>query len=539
MKNKIDNYILYSLILFSVYCAVIIGISWDELDHLAEGNRRLKYLFSFGSYDYLDYRDRLGWEFYPGFYHTLSTFVTKMFPKKYEIETLHLINWSFSIFTIFGISKISSELFNKKVGRIVFLLCFFNPIFFGHIAINQKDMIIAFANIWSTYLILRYLKNQQIDEKRNRYVILGGLAIGFGLGVRIIFLGTLVPIIVISIIDVLFSKKIIDDKFSNKKLIVDVFKISAIGYTLMILCWPDTHQNIFVLPFILFFKSLNFEFGILFSLLNGNVYNTAETPKSYLIINFLYKLPEFILLSYLVFIYLILKNKIFFDLQFKFFNTKLVLILFIISFPNLLLLVSPYKIYDGLRLFLYLIPYISIIPGLVIYYLIINYKNHISKILLTAIFSLFAYYLLIFVSLTPYQYIYLNVLNGDFSKADKKFENDYWAISIKELVNQIPNNKDLLNNKELKLTFCGTIDDNVKLYLKKIKNFQFKQVNWRTEDYDYIIMTNRIIVPDINERKMGKYNLTNLTTCFEKFKGIDVITVKRNGLVLSTLRKKI
>ena len=36
MKNKIDNYILYSLILFSVYCAVIIGISWDELDHLAE-----------------------------------------------------------------------------------------------------------------------------------------------------------------------------------------------------------------------------------------------------------------------------------------------------------------------------------------------------------------------------------------------------------------------------------------------------------------------------------------------------------------------
>jgi hypothetical protein len=52
-------------------------------------------------------------------------------------------------------------------------------------------------------------------------------------------------------------------------------------------------------------------------------------------------------------------------------------------------------------------------------------------------------------------------------------------------------------------------------------------------------MTNRVIIPDITERNMGKYNLTNLTTCFEKFKGIDVITVKRNGLVLSTLRKKI
>ena len=80
---------------------------------------------------------------------------------------------------------------------------------------------------------------------------------------------------------------------------------------------------------------------------------------------------------------------------------------------------------------------------------------------------------------------------------------------------------------------------NIKYIFKKIKNFQFKQVNWLTEDYDYIIMTNRVIIPDITERNMGKYNLTNLTTCFEKIKGIDVITVKRNGLVLSTLRKKI
>ena len=183
---------------------------------------------------------------------------------------------------------------------------------------------------------------------------------------------------------------------------------------------------------------------------------------------------------------------------------------------------------------MYLIPYICIIPGLAIYYLIINYKINISKILFTGIFSLFAYYLLIFFSLTPYQYTYLNVLNGDFSKAHKKFENDYWAVSIKELVNQISNNKDLLNNKELKLAFCGAVDDNVKLYLKKIKNFQFKQVNWLTEDYDYIIMTNRVI-----EKSTGVDNLINSKTCFDRFKGIDVIIVSRNGLVLSTLRKKI
>ena len=79
----------------------------------------------------------------------------------------------------------------------------------------------------------------------------------------------------------------------------------------------------------------------------------------------------------------------------------------------------------------------------------------------------------------------------------------------------------------------------LKLYLNKIKNFQFKQVNWLTEDYDYIIMTNRVITSNKSEKSTGVDNLINFKTCFDRFKGIDVIIVSRNGLVLSTLRKKI
>jgi hypothetical protein len=78
----------------------------------------------------------------------------------------------------------------------------------------------------------------------------------------------------------------------------------------------------------------------------------------------------------------------------------------------------------------------------------------------------------------------------------------------------------------------------LKLYLNKIKNFQFKQVNWLTEDYDYIIMTNRVISPNGSERSMSADNLANNETCFDRFKGIDIITVSRNGLILSTIREK-
>ena len=77
-----------------------------------------------------------------------------------------------------------------------------------------------------------------------------------------------------------------------------------------------------------------------------------------------------------------------------------------------------------------------------------------------------------------------------------------------------------------------------KFYLKKIKNFRFKQMYWLSEDYDYIIMTNRTIESGNSEASMSADYLRNVETCFDRFKGIDVINIRRNGLVLSTLRKK-
>ena len=44
--------------------------------------------------------------------------VTKIFPIKYETEVWRLTHVSFSILAIFGIYKISSNLFNKKVAKL-------------------------------------------------------------------------------------------------------------------------------------------------------------------------------------------------------------------------------------------------------------------------------------------------------------------------------------------------------------------------------------------------------------------------------------
>ena len=153
MEKKSENLILFFLVIFAVYCSLTLCMSWDEPYHYYNGKNRLKYFFSFGKYEYRDLSIFPAKAYFPGFYDSLSAFISQMFPRKYEVQIHHLTNLFFSFSTIVGISKISKIIFNKKVSKIIFLIAFLNPIFFGHMSINAKDTIIAFSNIWVTYFI--------------------------------------------------------------------------------------------------------------------------------------------------------------------------------------------------------------------------------------------------------------------------------------------------------------------------------------------------------------------------------------------------
>ena len=74
-------------------------------------------------------------------------------------------------------------------------------------------------------------------------------------------------------------------------------------------------------------------------------------------------------------------------------------------------------------------------------------------------------------------------------------------------------------------------DNQVKKELNKLKNLRYEQKDLYAKNVDYIIMTNRIT------DSRNDISLTEVETCFEKFRGKDLVSVKRNGLMLSTIRK--
>ena len=53
----------------------------------------------------------------------------------------------------------------------------------------------------------------------------------------------------------------------------------------------------------------------------------------------------------------------------------------------------------------------------------------------------------------------------------------------------------------------------------------------KDENYDYIIMTNRVNVK-------GDDKISNIKTCFDSYEGNHILSMKINGLVLSTIMQK-
>ena len=183
-----------------------------------------------------------------------------------------------------------------------------------------------------------------------------------------------------------------------------------------------------------------------------------------------------------------------------------------------------------MRLFLWSLPYFCIIPGLTIYFLLTNYKSQKIKITLIAILILISYSLFNFFSITPYQYTYLNIFNGKNKNGYKKFENDFWGASLKELIQ-----KSNILNENSKLALCGISNGVMQNYINKNK-FSKIEIVHSSENYDFIIMTNRttwmndMLSWDIKDQD-------KITNCFEKYKGENLSIVKRNNLVISTIRK--
>ena len=295
-KKKIETLLLVLIFFYSLYCSITIGASWDEFYHYKNGDNIFRYIISLGT---LEYRSA-NFIYHYGFYDFLASFFSKNFTRNFLVESHHIFNLFFSIASIYGIYQITKKLFNLKIAKICFLLCFFNPIYFGHFSINPKDTIIAFSYIWIFYIILKYFRSLENFNKRVNYIIYLIFLLSLGLSIRLTFLVLLIPLFLILIIEFFKEKNNKNLKF----LLTDLMIIFICSFVITIIFWPDTHNNILKDPFIYIFQYFNnffnSSFGLPFGIINGSIYEIQNTPWSYLFVSLFHKLPIYVLFSFLL-----------------------------------------------------------------------------------------------------------------------------------------------------------------------------------------------------------------------------------------------
>ena len=516
--------IIVILIFFGLWNSLIIGASWDEPFHATNGIRRLRYLIYFGEYQNYQYANN---QFYPGLYDTFSSSIShiiyKFFPSfhgNYFFNIKHFINFIFATISIYGLySFIKLFTKNELLALLSSLLTILNPFFFGHMGINPKDTIIFFSLIWFLYFFYKYISK----EKDLKNLIFFSIFIGFGCGIRISFLGLILPIILFGIINYIKTFKYSIGKFFKKK-IFDIIICLVIILFLVLFTWPHLHQGNFNLFLETIKNSIFWQAGPKLGLINGTFYETFNTPKTYFLSFLLFKMPIYqSLLFFISIIFIILKKDIF-KKYINEFSKFTFLNLFIIFFTVLLTIVLNVKIYDGIRLFLFLIPFFCTICAISIIYFFLKFKKNFLNLITFGVFIFLTFLSLNrLITFAPYQYSYLNYNFINLNIASNKFENDYWNTSWKELINNLPDEVDGKKINNSNVAVCGGDANIVRYYFSK-KNIKINITS--IIDADFIIMTNR-----------ASFNINDKRTCFNTYKGQDLAIVKRKDLILSKFTK--
>ena len=200
--NKIFLPLIILLIIFAVYCSLSIGWGWDEIGQRLNGGIKLSYLLSLGKIELKETIFIADIIYQPSFFDTtayaLSVLLIKFVPDIYTIEIMHLINLSFSLLTLLGLYLLAKKLFNQSIAFIAVFLCLIDPFFFGHMSINPKDPIIAFAFVWSFLSLYLYCAN--FNKSRIKYLLASSFFFGFGIGTRVAFIIPFFPIAIFTLI---------------------------------------------------------------------------------------------------------------------------------------------------------------------------------------------------------------------------------------------------------------------------------------------------------------------------------------------------
>ena len=327
---------------------------------------------------------------------------------------------------LFIIYNIYSKIQNSQNAFYFIVLITLVPSFSGHMLFNVKDIPFTMQSTLSIIYFLYILQN--FDSLKIYQTLISGFLFGFLLLTRLNGITILLACFVFSII-YSYLKRL---EFSK---IIKFWIISSFSTAIaFILGTPSAWQK----PRLWLTQAIETQFNIVvdsYVLTNGLFFSASNLPNDHLLNVFFYKLPLVFHLSLIITIYFLFKNK------FRKIMVNNLILLFSIYFligVNIgFYLFTPIS-YDGIRQFLFLIPFYCIV-------LVETYHHLNPRKAMKYLVGIFIVSYLVWTQygLSEFKYIYFNEftdkenISTDCNKIGGcgDWSTDYWGYSGKSLIN--------------------------------------------------------------------------------------------------------
>ncbi len=413
------------------------GVSWDEEIQSQYGQAIYDYYASL----FVDrrYAEIFNLYLYGGMFDGLAALFNVYTPVT-VYETRHLLNAFVGLLGLWGTWRLGRLLGGGFVGLAAMVLLALTPMYYGHMFNNPKDIPFAAGVVWSLYFMAKsYLAWPNI---RPSLILKLGIVYGLTLGVRvngIMFFGFWSVVLAVL---ALVQARTLKVKTVLHLLRVG-FSVLVVSYAVMLFCWPWAQEAPFENPLRAVLEFSNFP-QIVEVLFDHETYMSTELPWYYVPMYFAVQLPLAQLfaigggLLFLPFLPLPKAGQ----------KAALALMLLGVFFPILYAMASRPALYDAVRHFLFVLPPLCVIAGFALKAFFHRLYADTEKMEagkkaalrgVTAVTLLVLLFLPLdkMARLHPYEYIYMNELEGGVKGAFGQYELDYWATSFKEAAEKL------------------------------------------------------------------------------------------------------
>lgn len=411
------------------------GLGWDDYTHSEYGDLLLHFYQS-------GFSDRRALSFvnlyaYGGGFDLTAALLAKIFPFGL-FETRRLLGAVVGLIGLASTWRIARRLGGPLAGLMALMLLATCPLYVGHMFINAKDIPFAVAMAFFTLMLIRAFDEYPAPAAST--VAWVGLSFGLAFGTRV--LGALAIVPAVAAIGLITGAEAVGGAkpaFARAgRFLLRLLPALILAYAVMALVWPWSVVS-FCNPLRALLYFSHFFEKPWKELFAGQLIDVPDMPRSYLPTLFALKIPDLFFwlgLTGLIGAVVACANHALSPTR----RAALLFVAVSCCFPVLLALAERPAFYNGVRHFMFLLPFFAVLGGLAAAWMLERLAR-LSRVLATAAAALIAVGLvqpvIAMTRLHPYEYTYFNALAGGVTGAKHRYMLDYWGLAMKEAAHDL------------------------------------------------------------------------------------------------------